>query len=289
MEVSIISTEIIKPSSPTPDHLRIYKLSLLDQISSQKYYTFIHFYSGPSCTAIHHLKIKTALSNTLTHYYPFAGRVHQDGYSILCDDTGATFIEAKVSGDVSDLLKPPQNHLIEQLVPQQQSTTSHETLLAVQLNHFNCGGVAISVGFRHVVADAVAAANFIKTWATLASSATAADITYNVVYDCTSIFPPQDLSGVPINHIRSSQGISLKRFVFDCTNISALRQEFGNQTTRFQVLAALVWGAVIAAKRASIHEYEPNAMSIATLPINLRNKTDSLSPPIPDQCIGINK
>ncbi|KAK2640942.1 hypothetical protein Ddye_022705 [Dipteronia dyeriana] len=281
VEVSIISTEIIKPSSPTPDHLRTYKLSLLDQISSQKYYSFVHFYSGPCETST----LKAALSNTLTHYYPFAGRVHDD-FSIVCDDTGATFIEAKVSGDVSDILKRPQNEVMEHLVPQQQSTTNHE-ILAVQLNRFNCGGVAISVGFRHVVADAVAAANFIKTWATLAS-ATGADITENVVYDCTSIFPPQDISGVPINHMRSSQGITLKRFVFDCSNISALRQEFGNQTTRFQVLAALVWGAVISAKRATNHEYEPNAMSIATLPINLRKKadSDSVSAPIPDQCIG---
>ncbi|KAK1586942.1 hypothetical protein Q3G72_007840 [Acer saccharum] len=90
----------------------------------------------------------------------------------------------------------------------------------------------------------------------------------------------------PSSLLKISQGTSLKRFVFDCSNISALRQEFGNQTTRFQVLAALVWGAVIAVKKATNHEYEPNAMSIATLPINLRNKTDSLSPPIPDQCIG---
>ncbi|KAK3206627.1 hypothetical protein Dsin_020673 [Dipteronia sinensis] len=100
-----------------------------------------------------------------------AGQVHDD-FSIVCDDTGATFIEAKVSGDVSDILKRPQN------------------------------------------------------------------------------------------------------------------EEFGNQTTRFQALAALVWGAVISAKRATNPEYEPNAMSIATPPINLRKKTDSVSAPIPDQCIG---
>ncbi|KAH7550558.1 hypothetical protein JRO89_XS13G0217600 [Xanthoceras sorbifolium] len=275
MEVSIISREIIKPSSSNPNHLRTYNFSLMDQLNLEKYFCFLLFYLGPCKTSDDHLK-KT-LSKVLTHYYPFAGRVH-DNFLVDCDDTGATFIEAKVAGDMSGVLKQPTNELLEQLVPQEQLSST--VILAVQVNHFNCGGVAISVGFRHVVADAVAAANFIKSWATVSSGG---NPTENVVFDFTSIFPPQDLSGLSISVTRSSAGISIKRFVFDCSKIAALREEIGNQTTRFEVLGGLVWGAVMAAKRAT-NEYAPHALSIVSVPINLRKRITD--PPIAEQCIG---
>uniref|UniRef100_A0A6N2KB76 Uncharacterized protein n=1 Tax=Salix viminalis TaxID=40686 RepID=A0A6N2KB76_SALVM len=34
MEIQIISKEIIKPSAPTPHHLRTYKLSAVDQLAA---------------------------------------------------------------------------------------------------------------------------------------------------------------------------------------------------------------------------------------------------------------
>jgi shikimate O-hydroxycinnamoyltransferase len=44
MEVQIISQEIIKPSAPTPHHLRTYKLSGKDHIAALAYVPVILFY-----------------------------------------------------------------------------------------------------------------------------------------------------------------------------------------------------------------------------------------------------
>ena len=46
MEINIISTENIKPSSPTPDHLRSFKVSLLDQLAPHFYVPLVLFYSA---------------------------------------------------------------------------------------------------------------------------------------------------------------------------------------------------------------------------------------------------
>ncbi|ONI30186.1 hypothetical protein PRUPE_1G235900 [Prunus persica] len=44
VEVEVISKEIIKPSSPTPDHLRYLQLSFLDQLAPPVYNPFVLFY-----------------------------------------------------------------------------------------------------------------------------------------------------------------------------------------------------------------------------------------------------
>jgi hypothetical protein len=83
MEVEIISKECIKPSSPTPPSLKTYKLSLLDQVVPSAYIPMIFFY--PMNKSISHSVVdivsqrshllKQSLSNTLTRFYPFAGKI----------------------------------------------------------------------------------------------------------------------------------------------------------------------------------------------------------------------
>ncbi|KAI3936678.1 hypothetical protein MKX01_034107 [Papaver californicum] len=44
MKVEVVSREIIKPSYPTPHHLKSFKLSLLDQLSPPFHVPFIFYY-----------------------------------------------------------------------------------------------------------------------------------------------------------------------------------------------------------------------------------------------------
>ncbi|KAI5652466.1 hypothetical protein M9H77_29653 [Catharanthus roseus] len=89
IEMIIVSAEIIKHSSPTPENLREYKFSFLDQI--------VFFCLNPpfssSSPVVDHLK--KSLSITLAKFYTFAGRIIGNS-SLLCDDSGALFIEARV-------------------------------------------------------------------------------------------------------------------------------------------------------------------------------------------------
>ncbi|XP_024035783.1 vinorine synthase [Citrus clementina] len=167
-DVQIISTERVQPSLPTRKHLRTYKLSLIDQMNYDLYIPLVFFYSA-SCKHQDFRKksdlLKQSLATTLTHYYPFAGRFI-DGFSVDCNDHGAAFIEANVGSDISKFLQPPDMELLQQLIPPSPQLSnleiSERELLAVQVNLFNSGEMAIGVCFSHGVADGSAIFNFMK-------------------------------------------------------------------------------------------------------------------------------
>ncbi|KAH7556972.1 hypothetical protein JRO89_XS11G0022300 [Xanthoceras sorbifolium] len=279
MEVHIISREIVKPSSSTPSHLRTYKLSRIDQLNFDISLPAFFFYSSAPKNSDH---LKKSLSETLTYYYPFAGRV-RDHLTIDCDDYGVSFIQASIAGDMSKLLTRPDFDLLEQLLPYKQ----HELLtsqfnMAIQLNYFSCGGFAICACFKHVIADASAAVSFMRSWSRIACGDN--DLkSEDVVLDFTSIVPPHQDQSVLSTNINSrelpnsSTEIVLKRFVFDGSKIAALREKIDNQsTTRFEAVFALMWGAATAAKR-------DGEKFVASITVDLRKR---MKPRLPEQCIG---
>ena len=283
--ISIISRKIVKPSSPTPNHLKIHKFSCVDQKNLDIAYPIIFVYNSGAHknSSSHHLK--QSLSKILTHYYPFAGRV-KDHFSVECDDYGVSFIEAHIATNISEALQNPHPLLLEQLMPYKprELITTTQFNLAVQVSYFGCGGVAICVCFRHCIADAATAANFIKSWSAVASCGdnNIDAIEKDVVFDFSSIFPPQDWSGLStsINSQEliksSSRDTVVKRFVFDGSKMAALREIIGNRPTRFEAVFALMWKAVTSAKTEG-DEF------VVSIPINLRRK---MNPPISDQCMG---
>ncbi|KAL5751852.1 hypothetical protein ACOSP7_022034 [Xanthoceras sorbifolium] len=278
MEVRIISREIIKPSSSTPNHLRTHKLSRVDQINFDIVYPAIVFYSGAPKNSDH---LKESLSKILTHYYPFAGRV-KDHFSVDCDDYGVSFVEAHATGNMSEALQNPEFHKLEQLMPYKpHEMLTTEFNLAVQVSYFGCGGVAICVCFRHVIADGTTAANFLKGWGKVACGGGVDAILKDVVIDFSSIFPPEEWSGLSTNInseelLTSSTDSIVKKFVFDEAKIAALREKIGNRPSRFEAVFALIWNAVTASKTEG-DEF------IVSMPVSLRKK---LNPPIPEQCMG---
>ncbi|KAJ0781434.1 putative vinorine synthase [Helianthus annuus] len=111
---TIISREIIKPSSPTPSHHRSYNLSQLDQGLPHIYMPLILFYPNNEICSLtaddKARKLKKSLSRTLTRYYPFAGRLHTPPTTYVdCNDEGVVFVEAK-----HDSLLHKFQHIIEE-------------------------------------------------------------------------------------------------------------------------------------------------------------------------------
>ncbi|KAK2649366.1 hypothetical protein Ddye_016855 [Dipteronia dyeriana] len=71
------------------------------------------------------------------------------------DDYGVTFNKANVAGYMSELIKRPKIELREPLrLYNEEEMLSAQGNLVVQVNHFDRGGVAICVSFRHAIADA---------------------------------------------------------------------------------------------------------------------------------------
>ncbi|KAK2990651.1 hypothetical protein RJ640_007785 [Escallonia rubra] len=119
MEVEIVSREIIKPSSQTPPHLRVFKLSLFDQIATVSYVPIVFFYpmnQGNYRITEISCRLKSSLSKALTRFYPLAGRI-KDHVSIDCNDEGVPFLETRVNREMPQFLNQPNLEVMHQLLP----------------------------------------------------------------------------------------------------------------------------------------------------------------------------
>ncbi|XP_076891063.1 akuammiline synthase 1-like [Bidens hawaiensis] len=161
---TIISRELIKPSSPTPSHLRIYNLSKYDMYNSHYYVSLIFYYPNDKLCSLtlddKVRKMKESLSQSLTRYYPFAGTLHSptSPYT-LCNDEGVVFVIAKhdsqmnMSQHMSDDDDTVGQLFVDGLSWWQQSPNKRANLLGVQVNHFACGGIAVAVAISHLIGD----------------------------------------------------------------------------------------------------------------------------------------
>ncbi|XP_008226087.1 PREDICTED: BAHD acyltransferase At5g47980-like [Prunus mume] len=281
IKVEVIRKETIKPSSPTPHHLRSSSLSVFDQLQPEMYIPLLLFYpnniSDDVVNNIDHNSLfaerskllKTSLSEALTQFYPFAGEFEYN-VSISCNDHGAGFIESQVNCPISKILENPDFEILKQLLPtavkSKQSEAGH--LLLVQVNLFECGGLTIGVNISHKVADAFTLSTFIKSWATIAlgSASTASDqvllpVEFGVA---ATLFPPQDVFNAPQPIVESIKNNCItKRFVFDASKIAALKSKAASASvpnpTRVEVVSALIWKCALQASKSNLGFRKPSA------------------------------
>ncbi|KAJ0025542.1 hypothetical protein Pint_09250 [Pistacia integerrima] len=117
--------------------------------------------------------LKQSLSETLSRFYPFAGKV-KDSLSIDCNDEGIYFIKARVQNPLTEFLNQPDLSFINKFLPYHlywSATPTEGTHVAiVQVTTFSCGGIVIGVYVSHIIADGTALSSFIKSWACYGSS-----------------------------------------------------------------------------------------------------------------------
>ncbi|KAL3537885.1 hypothetical protein ACH5RR_001251 [Cinchona calisaya] len=291
--LDIISKEMIKPSSPTPDPLRNLKLSFLDQIAPPIYIPLIFFYKADQLdTCKDHAQIsqllKRSLSNVLVQFYPLAGKIYSDQFSIDCTDAGALYVEARVHSDLSNVIENPIMEELKQCLPLEPNGRGSDAvaeaktiLLAVQMNLFDCGGIAIAVQMSHKIADGTSLVTFMKAWA--ASSRGAAD-TVSSDFDLESLFPTRDMSS--FGYMRTTriikEKIVTKRFVFDKKKVAKLKEDGvsgpGSQVkdpTRVEAVSAFLWRHFIEASKGK--------MVAAAHAVNMRPR---MNPALGDNAFG---
>ncbi|KAG5236487.1 BAHD acyltransferase [Salix suchowensis] len=231
------------------------------------------------------LRLKTSLSEALTLFYPFAGRL-RDNSSIECDDHGAEYIEARIHCILSDILRKPETEVLKQLLPAaigDPVITARDSQLLVQASLFDCGGLAIGVNLSHKIADAATLASFIKCWAAAARCSSTEVIT-SPVFMGASIFPQMDLP-IPMLPVDLIQGEAvLKRFVFEAPKITALREKAISASvpnpTRVESVTALIWKCAMSASRSNLGVPRKAVMSLG---VNIRKR---LVPALPDSYGG---
>ncbi|KAJ0025541.1 hypothetical protein Pint_09252 [Pistacia integerrima] len=126
MEVGVISIACSKLSTSTPYHLKTYELSLLGRIVPPIYIPMILFYPlnqiHTNQLSFTHVisktgqQLKQSLSETLTRFYPLAGRV-KDYLSIDCNDEGVYYVEARVTSPLFEFLNQPDLSSIHKFLP----------------------------------------------------------------------------------------------------------------------------------------------------------------------------
>ncbi|CAN1152955.1 Stemmadenine O-acetyltransferase [Linum perenne] len=225
LEVRVVSKEIITPSHPTPNNLRRYSLSFLDQISPPVYNPLVLFYTTTTnndTNAQRSKLLKESLSKVLSLYYPLAGCIDETNSFAFCNDEGVPYVETEVNSQISDVLgdavEPDE---LSRLVPFQLHE-AQEVAVGVQFNRFRCGGIAIGLCVSHKVADASSTISFVKAWAAIARGEPAGNV-LAPEFVSFELFPPRDdMSGYKAKAGIMTSTVVAKRFVFKADSIEAL-------------------------------------------------------------------
>ncbi|MCL7051377.1 hypothetical protein MKW94_024237 [Papaver nudicaule] len=289
MEVEIISKETIKPSIPTPHHLKTFNLSSLDQYRPSEYIPLILFYT-PNPTQIDKDHLKKSLSATLNRFYPLAGRIRDKNTWVECTDEGVDYIETRVHGKLSDYTMT--SNLLHKLVPVHTNLPT-EVPAIVQVNFFDCVGIAITVCISHKIGDTSTYATFITGWAATARGAAADDIVYPS-FDSQTMFPvdtASDFTGYGSSDEEENENLVTKRLVFSDASITALRQRIADtQTTlkyptRVEAVSALIWKSAMEASSSKPlpQSNDQTPVSWLRIIVNLRKK---MNPPLGDSSFG---
>ncbi|KAK0601642.1 hypothetical protein LWI29_026032 [Acer saccharum] len=172
-------------------------------------------------------KLEKSLSETLTRFYPLAGRYIEDRDSIDCNDDGAEYLNARVDGQLARFLKQNCDQAVDQqlnwLIPfENEALEFSQMVLAVQVNMFDCGGLAIGVCLSHKVADGFVIFSFMQGWA-MACKVGLAEVVCPS-FDMGILFSARDIDkfSIPVLEDNWTKLIT-KRFVFNGDAISKLK------------------------------------------------------------------
>ncbi|KAK4353614.1 hypothetical protein RND71_025808 [Anisodus tanguticus] len=301
MEIIILSKEKVKPSTPTPPHLRNHKLCFFDQLALGICITPIFFYKNNNLLSkINRVNIidnylKKSLSKTLTLFYPLAGELSsEDPTFVDCNDNGVLYVEAHVKNvqfdeflqnpDLSQLIKfLPQNASMSSMMNYVQSL---ETLVSIQVTRFDCGGIAVGGVLFHTLLDGSSMSVFFNTWARFARGGDNGVDEMCLDFTSSSVmFPPENHFPEELLETKKKlffdEGKSIVgRFVFNNKAIEAIKTKVTSEVvpnpTRVEALTTFIWKHMILATRAV--RGSSSRPYMVTHSVNLRQRLDPKLP-----------
>nr|XP_043631594.1 tabersonine-19-hydroxy-O-acetyltransferase-like [Erigeron canadensis] len=282
LDMEIISKEIIKPSSPTPNHLKTLNLSMLDQLTFQNYIPLLILYKSELTRSSIYV-LKKSLSETLKMYYPFAGRLRKDSVTVDCGDQGVVFVEAKMSGcTLSDFLQNPNLERQKLLFAEGflwKGSCIGEPFVAVQVTSFEGGGMAVGFTISHKVADGCTYGTFLSDWAAMARGEMRPEPII-----LAKLIPSPDLKlNVPEIVMNQSRNCVTKRFAFGSKKIAELKNSvagFVENPTSVEVVTAHLYMCVNVASMAKTGSFRKSTW------MQLVNMRPRMTKPLPYNCIG---
>ncbi|CAI9770407.1 unnamed protein product [Fraxinus pennsylvanica] len=222
---SLLSVVSCKPIEPG----KTLKLSSLDHalglhsVHVVFYYESNPFDEGPHSTDMDNLRI--ALSDLLNKYPKVTGRLTRDvdgNWEVKCNDAGMRIVRAEVSSTIDEWLRSAdaleeRDLTVWEDMPEDPSIWSP---FRIQINNFNCGGLAIGLSCSHMHADLTSATLLFKSW--------------------TEFHRGQPLTYHPIFHLPSTNGRSSQDTRTESTELYAAKStvetnpvKMGTATLRF--------------------------------------------------------
>ncbi|KAK2993374.1 hypothetical protein RJ640_008975 [Escallonia rubra] len=278
MDVQILSSEFIKPSAPTTDEKKNYKVTFFEQLAPKMHIPLVYFFSFEGQDTVENAgkqeKLKKSLSETLTVFYPLAGRFANDGLSVNCRDQGVLYYVAKANVELAEFFSEVNKNLdlLNDYFPRDIGAYNSSTtpLVAVQVTTFECGGVAVAVSSSHAIADGFTGCTFISDWAAMSKLGTIKPLNYE-----RSGFPTKNRDGIkPPRGWKTGAKYVTKKFLFDGSAVSSLKAKVApkvaHHPSKVEVTMACIWRGLICASRAIHGDLRPSVMSLT---MNLRGRT----------------
>ncbi|KAK9113528.1 hypothetical protein Syun_020325 [Stephania yunnanensis] len=212
----------------------------------------VFFYSPPLLPANYNINnhlaiLKSSLSQTLTLFYPLAGRI-KDEYHIDCNDDGVKFVHARVRHlSLSQALSPLRLEGMTQFFPRDQ--TEEGEVLGIQVTFFECGGVAVGVYLSHKIADAQSICTFALGWASTAKFGSAV---LRPRFDLASVFPSIKLPPSLEAYIEAPTENCVDRvFRFEASKIAELKAKAkaydeDEDPSKMMAVSAFLWSVFAA-------------------------------------------
>ncbi|OIT35572.1 PREDICTED: vinorine synthase-like [Nicotiana attenuata] len=303
-KIEIVSMELIRPTSPTPDHLKCFGFSYLDQMAIPVFAPLALFYPPPpshstgsdesysyeearAANSSRLLLLKKSLSETLARFYPFAGRIK--GYLIECNDDGVPFYEAFAHNYQFEDIHRNFDVTKHFLPSVEGSSVLHYSCipLLVQVTFFKCGGMAIGMCAFHKVADGATLCTLANAWAI--TTRDSADCVLLPEFVATAKFLPPPIPYVlnapkfqfDFTKFFYNEQYVTKLFAFNASTIASLKAKAMSDDvhvpTRVEVVSAVIWKSAMAASGT-----ETRSSKLAHQ-VNIRKR---FVPPLPNHCVG---
>ncbi|CAN7089793.1 unnamed protein product [Brassica rapa subsp. narinosa] len=277
MKLEILGKEVIKPDSP--NHLQTLHLSLFDQFLPSTYVSAIFFYDDqPNQEEILVHRLKNSLSQTLSLFYPLAGRI-KEGVTVDCNDEGALFIKERADVLLSDVLRNPSDAdlVYKLIVSPDHADPGTWPLLHVKVVFFRDRGFAVAVSASHKVCDAASLSMFVRSWTKAAKGF--AD-TVNPEFAASVFYPPADISVEFPPLLEHKTKSKTKSFVFGPLMMEKLKSRascglLAPQATRVESITALLLRCMTKARRPKTEAVTEFALT----------HTMNLRPRVPLSCL----
>ncbi|KAI3724431.1 hypothetical protein L2E82_36206 [Cichorium intybus] len=209
--------------------------------------------------------LKKSLSETLTQFYPLAGTIKSD-LSIDCNDVCANYVVALVRRRLDEFLEHPNHGLINTFLPFKPSfseSSAGKPVTNVQVNIFECGGIAVGLCVSHKIVDGAALHTFLKGWTNMARGA------QEVVYPnltAPSLFPAK--RSMWLKDVMVARSRTLIREGNCCTTPHAIARLQAraagngvNSPTRVEAVSGFIWKCVMAASKEAHGVQKPSRLS----------------------------